>query len=328
MGSHCRKAVSILQAIVLSMAVVALSAARLAAQDLDGSQDHPRVGRYEGSVIKKYSPKAYDELFLMSGAASPRQSEYTEENSVFVSGKLTTILYEGPAERSALEVVRNYQRKLESDGFETVFFCRQKECGDASAFWSLANRGSGLLPQWQTNTYVLLNQNDSGQTVWVSIFANEFGGSGGKPITPQVLLTVVESQAMEDDKIVVRDASAIETALAEEGRIALYGIYFDFDKTDLKEESAPQLEEIASLLRQRPELQTLVVGHTDNKGALEYNESLSKRRAESVVNALVSSYGIARSRLTPLGVGMAAPIASNQTEEGRAKNRRVEIVAR
>ena len=80
------------------------------------------------------------------------------------------------------------------------------------------------------------------------------------------------------------------------------------------------------MLKQRPELKLHVVGHTDNVGGVDANMGLSKRRAESVVAALASNYGVNRARLTGNGVASLAPVKTNTTEEGRAKNRRVELV--
>ncbi len=113
-----------------------------------------------------------------------------------------------------------------------------------------------------------------------------------------------------------------------EGHIALYEIFFETDKADVKPESARALGEIARLLSSRPQLKILVVGHTDNVGVLDYNRSLSERRGQSVVDALAKQHGVARDHLTAVGVGMAAPVASNDNEAGRAKNRRVELVKR
>jgi OmpA-OmpF porin, OOP family len=110
------------------------------------------------------------------------------------------------------------------------------------------------------------------------------------------------------------------------GRIALYGLYFDTNRTEIKSESKPTLEQIADLLKREPNLKLLVVGHTDNVGDFESNRDLSQRRAESVANALVTGFGIAPDRLVPFGVSYAAPVASNATVEGRSENRRVELV--
>jgi OOP family OmpA-OmpF porin len=100
------------------------------------------------------------------------------------------------------------------------------------------------------------------------------------------------------------------------------------DKTDIKSESAQALREIATLLEQDPELTLHVVGHTDNVGGDAYNMDLSRRRASAVVTALASQHGIDAARLKPAGVGPLAPVARNDGEEGRARNRRVELVKR
>jgi OmpA-OmpF porin, OOP family len=114
--------------------------------------------------------------------------------------------------------------------------------------------------------------------------------------------------------------------IASSGGVALYGIYFDFNKAEIKPESTPTIEQIAKLLKGNPDLKLLVVGHTDNVGGFSSNMELSQRRAAAVVNELVTKYQVAKSRLTPVGVSFASPVASNKTEEGRAKNRRVQLV--
>jgi outer membrane protein OmpA-like peptidoglycan-associated protein len=129
---------------------------------------------------------------------------------------------------------------------------------------------------------------------------------------------------MEANKLI--NAGEMAEQIGVSGRVVLYGIYFDTNKTDLKPESEPTLHEMAKLLKSQPTLKLLVVGHTDNVGTFAANIDLSQRRAQAVVNTLVSKYGIAKERLMPFGDSYAAPVASNKTEEGRAKNRRVELV--
>ncbi|MFS8840206.1 OmpA family protein [Synechococcus sp. W55.2] len=100
---------------------------------------------------------------------------------------------------------------------------------------------------------------------------------------------------------------------------------FAYDSDQIEAAAEPTLAEIAKLMRERTDLSILVVGHTDATGSFDYNLGLSRRRAEAVVNRLVQ-LGIEQRRLYPVGVGFSAPVASNATEEGRAKNRRVELV--
>ena len=138
-------------------------------------------------------------------------------------------------------------------------------------------------------------------------------------------LLIVESKAMEQEVTV--DAASLQRALNTSGKVAVYGIFFDTNKSVIKPASDPTLDEIAKLLRQNPALALYVVGHTDGTGALDANLKLSSERAASVAQALVKR-GIVATRLKTAGVGPYCPEAPNQTEDGRAKNRRVELVQR
>jgi len=138
---------------------------------------------------------------------------------------------------------------------------------------------------------------------------------------------IIETQPMVQ-KMVTVTAAEMSQSLSAVGKVALYGIYFDPNKWDIKPESRPALKEIAILLNKQPTLRLHVVGHTDNVGGYEANTVLSKRRAEAVAASLVKDFGISALRLTANGAAYLAPVASNSTEAGRAKNRRVELVPR
>ena len=139
------------------------------------------------------------------------------------------------------------------------------------------------------------------------------------------MIDVLETKPMQQNLAFV-SAEQIGGALGKDGRVALYGILFDFDKADIKPESDKQLAEMANLLKAQPALKVFIVGHTDNKGTLAYNTDLSQRRAEAVAKALATKFGIAADRMTAKGVGPLSPLAANDSEEGQAKNRRVELV--
>jgi outer membrane protein OmpA-like peptidoglycan-associated protein len=138
-------------------------------------------------------------------------------------------------------------------------------------------------------------------------------------------LTIVERQAMQ--QAVVADAAAFKAGLAQSGHVEVPGIFFDTGKSEVRPESDAALKEVVKLLQADPALKVWVVGHTDNTGAEDMNVSLSQARSAAVVKALVGM-GIAPARLAAHGAGPYAPVAENRTEEGRAKNRRVELVAR
>lgn len=139
-----------------------------------------------------------------------------------------------------------------------------------------------------------------------------------------IWLRVVEKEAMR--QYVQADAAALSSGLAGAGHVAVYGILFDTGSAVVKPESRPALVEIAKLLAQTPSLKLEVVGHTDMTGGLDANMKLSQARAESVVKALAGEHGVAAGRLRAFGVGPLAPVATNDSDEGRAKNRRVELV--
>jgi OOP family OmpA-OmpF porin len=136
---------------------------------------------------------------------------------------------------------------------------------------------------------------------------------------------VVEPRAMERRMEMV-SAAEIGGSMAAQGKAIFYGILFDFDKADIKPASKPQLAEMAKFLKANPSLRAFVIGHTDNKGTLDYNMKLSNQRANAVMKALANQYGIDPKRLTARGLGPLAPVATNHTQEGQAKNRRVELV--
>ena len=139
------------------------------------------------------------------------------------------------------------------------------------------------------------------------------------------VVDIVEGKPREKNMVTV-EASDMAQQISETGSVSLYGIFFDTNSATVREDSGTTLQEIAKLFQQQPDLNLLVVGHTDDAGAFEYNMNLSQNRAQSVVDELSEKYGISQEHLVPVGVSYASPVSSNETEEGRALNRRVELV--
>jgi outer membrane protein OmpA-like peptidoglycan-associated protein len=154
-----------------------------------------------------------------------------------------------------------------------------------------------------------------GKEIWVDMSA-EFTSKHG--------LYIIEKAAMAQD--VVADATAFANDLKTSGHVAVYGILFDTNKSELKPESEQAIAEVAKLLEGDAGLKLFVVGHTDTVGNVDANLKLSQARAEAVMHALVRKHGVAAGRLRAFGAGAFAPVAPNDTEESRAKNRRVELV--
>jgi len=157
-------------------------------------------------------------------------------------------------------------------------------------------------------------------------FWGEAGCGRGGDDCSAIMHKIVRVSAMEQSVVV--SAEQIAKAMGDEGKVVFYGIYFDTDKATLKAESAPTLAQMAKWLTTNAGAKVFIVGHTDMQGALERNQKLSRDRAAAVIAALVTEHGIKGDRLVADGVGPLAPVASNASETGRAKNRRVEMVLR
>jgi outer membrane protein OmpA-like peptidoglycan-associated protein len=212
-----------------------------------------------------------------------------------VEGRRTVLSYtakEGMVHPSGLQIIRNYVNAAKAVGGAPVY-----EYEDGGT---------------QYSTIRILKEDAE---IWVEVS----GANNG-----MYNVQLVNKQLMKQE--VIANADALSKGIKDTGRVAVYGIYFDTGKADLKPASDPALAEIVKMLKADAALKVYVVGHTDNAGQFASNVKLSQDRAASVVNALTSKHGIAAARLTPFGAGPTSPIASNKSDEGKAKNRRVELV--
>jgi len=314
----------------------------LRAADLPGSKDHPLLKRFGGSEIVGYDTKRFDEYDLQTSTFKRYNLETKKrelvEPPLKLEGALTRIWYESAGDTSATELIRNYQNELKAQGFQILYDSTQ----DTNAInWSnfLAPFGSMDIKTNRSH-YVFYAADKKGirvtsakleqpqGDVYVYLIAVEWAKDDATYKARRgayMAVDVIGVRPMTQNMVVV-SADEMSKAIASSGRVALYGILFDTNKTDLKPESKPALDEIDKLMKQEPGLKLHVVGHTDSVGGYESNLALSKRRAEAVVATLTKEYGIAPNRLTPNGVAYLAPVATNTTDEGRAKNRRVELV--
>jgi len=221
------------------------------------------------------------------------QADFKDKKGQYikVEGYIYDIFYEikeGKEAPGKLQVLRNYENAINEIGGSTVY---------------------------EAGTQAWLKVEKGGRVTWIYVHAR----TGG-----EYELLIAEKKAMEQE--VVADAKSLVQDISETVHASVYGIYFDFDKVTVKPESESALKEITKLLQQNPKLDLFVVGHTDNVGEIDYNMQQSGARAKAVVKVLVSNYGIDQNRLAPYGGGPLAPVSSNETEEGRTLNRRVELV--
>ena len=304
------------------------------AADLKGSKDSPLLPRYEGSSIVTYSQKEYDSLLVPLGKTVYQDEKYKFTKSETVEGRVTRIMYLAPAGRSALEVFRNYEQVLKNKGYVPLFSCAKGECGPYDSFAETLYGRAQAYPipgdEGTKNQQFLaarLPRPEGDVVVTVCAFDNTFWGSEVKMEKNRAYcrVDIAELKGMQSKMVVVK-ADEMTEKIQLAGRVALYSLLFDTDKAELRAESKPTLAEIAKMLKAQPKMRLLVVGHTDSVGGFDSNLALSRRRAEAVAAALVKDYGVAAGRLVGNGVASLAPVASNASEEGRAKNRRVELV--
>src|SRR5208283_243965 len=288
-------------------------------QDAEGSKDHPLISRYPGSVITHYLTKEFDEFTLPLGQVVD-ENKFTRSQTL--EGKITRIVYLAPQGRTVLEVFRNYQSALKKAGFETLFTCGPQGCGSsiANAYANSGDNADYWGPQHGIH-YVSAKLARPEGDVYASLLIDDQGPHS----RANAELYLIEVKPMQSDLITV-DAATLANDINRTGHASVYGIYFDTGKADIKPASDATLKEVAKLLQGDPTLKLYVVGHTDNQGALDLNMDLSRWRAEAVLAALTAKYAVPAGRLRAYGSGPYAPVASNDSEDGRAKNRRVELV--
>ena len=187
-----------------------------------------------------------------------------------------------------------------------------------------------VLPAAEDYRYIALRKNneDGSQTIFTGYFIKTPGSwesKYSKNGDVVARIDVLKTKPLTKRLVTVK-AEEITQQLNTSGRIALYGIQFDFNKADIKPESTESLTEIGKFLTSNPTVKIIITGHTDSVGDFEFNRSLSEKRASSVLDYLASKYQVSKDRLLSFGASFSSPIASNTTEEGKAKNRRVEIV--
>jgi OOP family OmpA-OmpF porin len=320
---------------VLSMAMPA-QAQRMPVSEMPGASDHPLISRYTGSVLHASAAPLFSELAIPTGPLESTSNGWRLKQATQASGELSGRFYVAPHERSALEVFRNYELALRDGGFKILFKCELKDCDRGGVLRGLGPQQMEQLrfPQDRLRNplgpfsrdirFVSAEYRKGGRAAYVQLYVAEPDSVWQAPVVMQLAL---EPKPMDEGQVLVK-ANGLRQALGSEGRIALYGLNFETGKAEIRPESKAQLEEMAQVLKADAQLRVAIVGHTDTEGALDGNLRLSQARAEAVMQALVREHGIAAARLDAKGLAAYAPVASNATPEGRAKNRRVEMVQR
>ncbi len=343
---------------LLLMTHIALADATQPTADAPGSRDLPNLKRYEGSFIVNYEQKAFDVIRLPLSPLLPVPDKRDSRNNSFIEakkskqleGRYTRLIYLTPADRSPLEVIKNYVDELTEMGGTVLFACTSRACGGDLEGNEHGGGTQGLMDKLYPNErlkdenftngncastsdikeqrYIVYRVPTDGGDMYVAVMAYTVEDTLYCKVfdnRTMAMVIAIEPKA-RDKKMVAVSASEMQSAIDSSGRIALYGIYFDTNKTDLKPESDAAIEQIAALLKANTSLKVFIVGHTDNVGTNAANMDLSKRRANAVMAALTTRFSVNAGQMEAAGIGMLSPLASNGDEAGRSKNRRVELV--
>ncbi len=321
----------------ISLVIIGSLLALAAQADMDNSADHPELPRVAGSEIYGFAHSEYDAGTLLQEGADGKPVVERPE------GIRTRILYVMKAGDTPTMVMRNYEVALAELGEVTEVYSCRDNCRAHSFSTALWTRETMVPTEGLSHPlYLMAFTHAYGSPSYryaqvvtesskfhIGVYSVVIKDNNSNANLRNRTVALVEILEIADFEATLEfvDASTMQNEMAISGHVALYGIQFNHNEASLKPESTATIAEIVKALNADVSLKLYVVGHTDDVGALAYNNDLSMRRARTVVEALIAS-GIDGQRLTPLGVGPAAPIDTNDSEEGRSLNRRVELVKR
>ena len=290
------------------------------------------VGAPEGAVSTAHSERLFDRYDLPVGPYSADAPNLREiEGKVIWSGFRLDA-----TDTSTAEVMAGYRSRLAALGFQPVFDCATTACGgfDFRFGVQLLPAPAMLIDAADFAQFSASRRNADGTETFVSVLVSRLLGAvhiqtvvvePGEP--GHVISEAPPPNGSEQPVVLAQDEQSLLDRLTEFGHVRVNGLEFETGGTALSEGSASALQALAGFLSHNPEISVVIVGHSDNQGALDANIALSKRRAEAVRDAL-TKLGVAADRLDAHGVGYLAPVSTNLTDAGRALNRRVELLLR
>jgi outer membrane protein OmpA-like peptidoglycan-associated protein len=280
-------------------------------KDEKNSADHPMLTRIPGAHINTYITHGFNQTTVLVG-----DNYKTQE----LEGKITDIAYELPRTYSEYEIDANYQQALTKLGFNEVYVCSGKQCGDES---KLIDKISLISPIGfeENQFYRLFKLEQTKGNVYAMVYVIGFPGR----LSAQV--RIIEETTLNNDRVGI-DLQGLTDEIAKTGHVALDGLLFKYDSDELLPEAYPIVEIVAQYLQTHPKQLFYVVGHSDDQGSQAYNQTLSEKRATAIKTRLIKQFSISAQQVEAKGVGEYSPIANNFDDAGQKQNRRVELVIR
>ncbi len=313
--------------IIASVMFITLINGSLSAQrttDIKGSKDYPLVSRFTGSVIEYYKVTKWDTYSLPVFDNNTTEPNYG--NPIKLEGKIIRIQYSVAPDNNPAYVMKNYEKAFTTSGYKILLEGKPGEDfdegpssfqGDYYGNLKLEKFGFAYTPIGNHKAIIIAKTNKDGKNIYIVEVISDFSD------VTIITQDIIEVEAAETGLVTAKN---ISKDITTNGHIAIYDIHFDTGKSEIKPESANALKSVAEYLNAHSNKQFLIVGHTDNVGDFDTNLKLSQDRANSVKNELQNKFGVNADQLRAYGDGSTSPVASNSTKEGKAKNRRVEIV--
>lgn len=303
--------------------------------DIAGSMDHPMIHRYPGSIIVFYNEVETGTYnYTLGPLVRTSGDSVTLTDIKNIEGKITRIQYMITDDEGFSKVVNYYETILIEDEFEiTAFTKSNKPMNVAGRNWTTAvfndlsykerSKIAGNKSGEENRYYIAGHVTKQDRRIYLAMIINEFA-KREVYVHVDIIDPIKKPGSIEKQEIVT--AETIAKNIEQNGYSVIYGIYFDPGGIDIKPDSKPALDEIAKYIKDNNGVAFYVVGHTAMDENLDFQIALSRRRADEVVKILTSRYFINSERLIPQGVGPLAPITTNQHNEGKEMNQRIEIV--
>lgn len=282
---------------------------------------------YPGSKIYQNTNKAYvNDFYQLLSKPVEKNGVVTVEKTQKLEGALQKVVYEHRVADSEIQIFESYKQALLKEGYVLDFVC-PNGCAERARWYDLIKKyqadQDSILPVGNYG-YLAAHKNN--------VYVAALTGVGPSGEGPTSVVAVVTTKALDSSGVEVNkdfvSAADIGKKLQQDGKIALYGVYFDTGKAEIKPQSARVLNEVAQFLKANQKIKLYVVGHTDDVGDYKANMDLSDKRAAAVVADLMGRSGTNATRLIAKGVGPLVPVSTNKNEAGKQLNRRVELIER
>ena len=300
----------------------------LNAQTIPAQEQQALVSPFKGSTLIGSYNTQFTGLIMLVNPLDSKKNPAT----MVKEGELNSNIYKSPENVSTYELYKSYLGLFTGADFDILLDCKVPDCNvknitngtygypnyvfiNRTYEGEISSSEKGYLTGW-TEYYLSVKKTTADGTYYIMILI-----SSQRNLYSIDVLKVDEM----DEESVNLSPELLKEKIKSEGKAVLEGIFFETGKAIIMEESNPALAQIAIYLNENPEFYYYVVGHTDDTGNFEENLSLSEKRANAVIEAL-KAIGVNVSRLNGHGVGPLSPSATNQTEIGKSKNRRVELV--